>query len=316
MKTNTYDALIGVSLNPEIYFQYRLTPDEKGLIDKDGYLLSGSSANIASALVKMGYEPMLFGLTSELGNTTLENKITNMILKEVLNESQIPFTSLPVLSRTNIAYVPINGHGEAGVIGAKGEVIESATKDASALIAKAQGDWRIASGVRIVELPFIYSLYKNAKKGFRTLTPKVELVSDTKEFKKIMGHVDLLIMNAAEFQACGLRHPCELHKFGPKLVIITKDKDGGIWSFNEDGKHIKGAYESVHYTSKIASKVGAGDWFHAAFITYCMDQKKSILRLEKTQIEKGLYFAARIAGKKLTYLGGANGPGKEDLLLQ
>ncbi len=310
-----YDALIGVSLNPEIYFQYKNTPDEKGLIDKDGYLLSGSSANIAGAFVKMKYDPLLLGLVSASNNTTPENTITNMILRKLLHESKIRFLPLKALTRTNIAYVPINGAGEAGVIGAKGEVLDAAITTCCNKIRTAKGKWRIASGVRIVEVPFINALYENSEEGFCTLTPKVELVADTVRFKKLIKSVDLLIMNAVEFQAAGLNHPCELHKFGPKLIIVTKDKEGGIWSFNQDGTHGKGSYESVHYTNKIASKVGAGDWFHAAFVVSCMDIKKSILQLSQGDIEKGLYFAARVAGKKLTYLGGANGPGKNELFI-
>lgn len=310
-----YDALVGLSVNPEANFPYSDTLDGKALASSVRYYLSGSSANIALALMRLGHKPRLLGLTST-SNGEAHNHINNDILEKLLQTSNLPFTHVNALDKTNFAFVPLGPKAEHNkVIGLKGTVQSHLIDSACATIREENGLWRVGSGVRPAEVPFIETLYENAEEGYRTLTPKPDLIENTVLFKKVLKSVDLLVMNAKEFQACGLNTPNEMHSLGPKMIVVTDEANGGRWSYQYRSSSWVGTYQSHDYPGYIASRVGAGDWFHAALIAHGLHIQKSVLQLNKESIEQALYFAAHVSGKKITMLGGSNGPSRDDLLI-
>jgi sugar/nucleoside kinase (ribokinase family) len=121
-------------------------------------------------------------------------------------------------------------------------------------------------------------------------------------------------MNDAEYDACKTTGVSDLHQYGPTLVIVTSDKHGGMFS-KSDSKPER--FEAcTDYLSSLSTKVhtvGAGDWFHAAFIVRCIELGKSICSLTIEEIHDCIKFAARVSGKKVTMQGAANGPSQSDL---
>ena len=300
MKNN---VLVGVSANAELVQVYdRMSPREKGLLNFLQASLCGTSANVARALFSLGQKSTLLALTG------LEYGIEWDLFQSSLKNFPVTCHKLEILDKCNVSILPVDGLPDSKVFGFKGEIQTERVAKAILEIEKEEALWKVATGVRLDEVPLIKALF-NSNVGYRSLNPKPELIKDQKKFIDSMNYTDLLIMNGEEFQLCKTADIVSLHEHGPKLIIITEAENGGFFSTQNEKTE---RFEPYSGFPGEVFRTGAGDWFHASFIAKCMELNKSIITLSLEEIRICISFAAKVAAKKVTMAGSANGPVRAD----
>lgn len=298
-------ALVGFSVNAEIVQTFnRMTEAEKGELKSIKCDLCGTSANVARALNKLGQQSKVLALTG------INNDFESHILRYALKDHAIPFEEFRILDHSHISVYPIDGLPTQKIFGSKGEIISSMIPSMITEIKDLESSWRIATGVRTPEIPFIESFFES-NFGYRTLNPRVELIENKKVFFELLKKTDCLIVNHAEYDACKVASVSEIHNLGPRIVIVTQNKYGG-W-FSVKGNEVERFDPCIDYINGKIFEVGSGDWFSGGFHTFCMEINKSIFELDLTETRDAILFGARVSGKKITMQGAANGPSKEDL---
>ena len=300
-------ALVGFSVNTELsaIFDGR-TQLEKAPLQSINARIGGTSANVATAIQKLGGEIKLLTLIG------INDDFPTHILNYVLEKCDISHKDFKLLDQSHIALLPDDGIQRKKSFGLKGKIDDSKMDSVLAEIDKEDSLWRIATGVRVEEYKLVEFLF-NKHVGFRSLNPRMELIRNKQIFKILLKNTDLLICNMAEFEACEVTSPSSLHEYGPSLVIVTDEEKGGIFSlksFKAERFHANKSYigkKTPIYTT------GAGDWFNGAFTAMCQDYGKPFNELSYKKLIEFINFAARVAGKKVTIEGSSNGPSKEEL---
>jgi len=116
------------------------------------------------------------------------------------------------------------------------------------------------------------------------------------------------VLNQHEFRQTSMELS-ELHACGPKIVVVTHDKEGGKFSFNY-GVCCK--FNPISFPGGVF-ETGAGDWFLGGLISELIKLKESVFSVKPDQLKTVIDFAARVAGKKVTIPGGGNGPSRHQL---
>lgn len=102
-----------------------------------------------------------------------------------------------------------------------------------------------------------------------------------------------------------------LQAMGPKVVIVTKGKDGAM-ALLPDGTEVTAASESVD----VVDTVGAGDTFNAGVLAELSNQglldKSSIAQITPDQMQSVLAFGAKVAAVTVSRAG-ANPPWADEL---
>ncbi|MFA6257443.1 MAG: PfkB family carbohydrate kinase [Candidatus Paceibacterota bacterium] len=304
-----FDAVIGVSVNPEMELVIENTPGPKKVLKCMTCCLSGSSGNTATAIKCLGGCPHLLGLVSAYE----KEDVADVLLRSAVLKGKVPFTAIPILSETNHAIIPVIGESNDEVWGKKGDIVHSELPQALRILAGPEigigpQTFVVITGLRAVEILFAKALLSQAKvkKGFRVLNAKDTLCAN-KEFKKILPLVDLLVLNKREFEETGMGFS-QIHKCGPKIVVVTHDKEGGIFSFS----NYRISFKPVSFSGG-RFETGAGDWFLGAMISELVRLRESVLTIQLKQFMGVINFAARVAGKKITMAGGGNGPSRHQL---
>ncbi len=299
------NALVGFSINAEIIPEYDgRTPLEKALLLSIKAFIGGTSANVALAIQTFNQKSKLLALRGE------GDDFENHILEYVLRNCKIPHKDFQILNTSHIALIPNDGI-QTRIFGLKGKILPNKLDQTISEIEKETGQWRIATGVRIEEVKLVVSLF-NKHAGFRSLNPRMELIKNKPVFNELLKNTDLLILNMNEYRECKVTSPSELHKYGPSLVIVTDSENGGMFSHKTTGAEIFPACLDYIKNGERLFTTGAGDWFHGAFISRCMEIGKSFNELTFTEIVDFINFAARVAGK-VTMEGASSGPTKNDL---
>lgn len=300
-------ALIGFSVNAEIIQTYdRMSIKEKGVLESLEVDLCGTSANVARAITKLG------GLSKVLALTGVGDDFESMSLRWALKNYKMPYREFQILSSSHISVFPIDGLNRNKVFGKKGKINESKVDEVITGIESETGLWRIATGVRPEEIPFVRALF-NSHVGYRSINPRLNLIEKREDFFSILKVSDLLILNEAEFSGCNVAHISELHGFGPSVVIMTKEKYGGVFSLKGRSPEVFQACTKYSENCKQLYTIGAGDWFHSAFLVRCMEAGKPFGELSVKEIRDFINFAARVAGKKITMPGSGNGPSIDEI---
>jgi hypothetical protein len=300
-------TLVGFSVNAEIVLSYdRMASKEKGNLETIAPYLCGTSANVARAITLLGQSSKVLALTGV--SDDFESHVLHFALRQYL----VPYSLFPILDSSHIAILPVDNIPNPQIFGKKGNIQLSKIKETVEKIENEKGQWRIATGVRPEEIELVKALF-NGQIGYRSLNPRPELIANSIFFREILGRTDLLIMNHLEYDSCRTTSLSELHKYGPKLVVVTQNENGGMFSkLGCKAEMFEPCNDYVSSTSEIYGP-GAGDWFHAAFIVRCLELGKSIDNLTNEEIFDCVSFAARVSGKKVTMKGAANGPTKEEL---
>ena len=299
MKQNT-TIVVGFSINPELWFKSEKTQDpEKKQISDYGLSVAGSSANIAQALNKLGCSAEIIGAVGK-------DDFPSLLLESELKKRNIHFHPLQILDATNIAFVPFEISNSSIVHGKKGNLDTKKLPECKETIRANKAQWRIASSIRFEEVPLAIDLLDKEYVGYRTLNFKSATITGGRTIaRNMLENTDLLILNQYEYDCFKANGPEELLKHGPRILIVTNGNDGG---------HCYTDSFSFKYDSKIFSTenatTGAGDWFHAGFIRSLIEQETNIIDASKNKevLEKAAEFAALVAGKKVLFHGGGNGP--------
>lgn len=303
------NAVVGFSVNPELELVVRDTSGPKKVLRSMSFCLSGASGNVAMALKKLGGHPHLLGLVTAGHQETLADKL----LGEVIRQSKMPFTSIRVLAQTNVCVIPVIGQTNGVLWGKRNRIVHSAVPKALRDLARpkiGQHTFTIITSLRAVEIVFAKALLARTQDGFRVLNAN-GIFCERKEFKKILSLVDLLVLNQREFSETGM-NLSELHNCGPKIVVVTHDKEGGMFSFHF-GHHSQ--FKPVDFPGG-KFETGAGDWFLGALVSELIRLRKSVATVTPEQFQKVVDFAARVAGKKITMSGGGNGPTRSQLRIR
>lgn len=309
MKTRS--VILGLSVNPEVV----VTGDssnggEKHPLQSLRVDFSGSAANVGIALKQLGCYPMVFGLTGKNGDET-------MFLEWALKKARgVVFTAVEALDHTSIAVLSVDQAKPTAsrVVGRKGNVLSEKVDEAVSQIREnvaSIASWRVAVGVRESEILLAEALLFEATPGTRVLSPHrsfCEGQSRTALFQ-VLKSVDLFILNELEFSGLGMASPCDLHQYGPSLVVVTKDERGGCFSLRREG----GTFDAVKYTES-GYPTGAGDWFLGALVSELVSRELVLTDIKRPALEECLAFAAKVAGKKVTMPGGGKGPTRLELV--
>lgn len=301
---------IGFSVNPEITLSVSENAGQKGYLNNLEINLSGSSTNVATCLKNMGYNTNLL-VPVEKGGSDLSK-----IMDIALDKCGLNHTKMNLLSKSSVAVFPVNEIGDSKIYGKKG-VIE----DDFPLIQKAKSDidlltpgWRIATGVdkNFFELTeHFFSKEENFSR--RILGPHHTVCDNPLIMERLLRKSDMLILNKYEFSKMNssLR---EVHNLGVSLVIITDGENGGMFSFlNRNNIARVGKWDSVLPSEGPVYTIGAGDWFHGAFLSYLFKEVSSVKKPTFKLIKQACNFAAKVASKKIKIQGGSSGPTFEEL---
>ncbi len=311
-------AIVGFSVNPELELAVEDTPGPKKVLRKIDFCLSGSSGNVAMALKKMGSTPRLLGLTGPgFVVPGCHETLADHLLCEAVDQSEIRFMSIKALTQTNICVIPVIGQDNGVSWGKRNRIVHSdipgALEDIYRVwdILKAgevdvESTFSIVTGLRAVEVVFAKALLSKARFGFRVLNAK-DTLCRSREFKKVLPLVDLLVLNKREFDETG-KTLSELHNHGPRIIVVTHDKKGGMFSF----RWACCQFKAINFPGG-KFETGAGDWFLGALVSELMRLQVSVSTVTKEEFQGAVDFAARVAGKKITMAGGGNGPTRAQL---
>ncbi len=304
MPDTTTRAIVGFSANSELVLTYdRITSLEKGDLEFMEVNLGGTSANVATAIQTLGGKSHLLTLT---GN---EETFETYVLDYVFKKFKIPFTKFPILDKSNISIIPIDGLSpeESKVFCSKGLIREDLIAKTIKEIKKLSNGLRIATGVRLGEIELVKAFFNN-RKGYRSLNPRIELIQKRDVFKDIMTHTDIIFLNSSEYEECLVTSPEDLHEYGPHIIVVTAGDKGGMVSLKGHGAERFEACKVYTQPEIPIHTTGAGDWFQGGFHYNFMKMGKSLMELTMEDLLESADFGARVAGKKITMLGAHNGP--------
>ncbi len=302
-----FDALIGFSANPEVVGVYDSACDREKLPLLEFRVdLSGAAADVATALQKLGRMPHLMGLTGT------DHSDEDALFQIALEKARLSFTPVRVLDRTSIAFLPVDKTSRPRVAGRTGTVTSHAATPIVTGIANGhKGAWRVATGVRVSDVEFASSLYTDAEPGKRVLSPHhTACASKLHGFDELLRSADLFVLNEQEWKWIGGGAVLsDFHCFGPKLIIVTQGESGGMYSLR--GR--PGEFHAAQCPDKAISSVGAGDWFLGALVHSFLEHERHVGNIDVSMLESYLAFAAKVAAKKVTMPGAANGPTLEEV---
>jgi len=316
-------AIIGFSVNPEIIAEFpRISEREKENLNRLECQLGGTSANVASALAKLGMKTVLFALTGH--NNDFHTHCLHFVIENP--PPNISIVNFPILEKGHMGFVPIDGIKETPqVFGYKGKIQQEKIADCLKIIRNEEREvWRIATGVRPPEVELVKALF-GEHHGFRYLNPRKELILEKEILIDLLRQTDILVLNQKEFDLCKKFDIClgyndlnsmvnMQNEFAISLVVVTNGEDGGKFSLSTKVATIRDKYKAFPATvGKKVFTTGAGDWFAGALIYTFVKAGKSILEITEAEISDAMCLATKVAGKKITMRGAGNGPSESDL---
>ncbi len=295
--------LVGFSVNAEITAHYTDLSLEKGELHLLDATPGGTSFNVSRTLKNLGSEPkmlLLSGLNGDFHSHTLNF---------VLQNCDIAYKIFPLLEKSNIALIN-DDNNTRKLFGYKGNLLYEDIEKVSKVISFEEGDWSIATGLRLEEVPLALSLFSKID-VVSSLNPRPNLINNKKVFHDLLKYVKILIINKDEYWACGVTSLAQFHSFGPELVVVTDGENGGQFSFRNEAKIFNA--DNSYATGKIF-QTGAGDCFHGSLVHSLSKLRENFTDLSFDDVEESIKFAARIAGKKITLEGSSNCPTLEDFM--
>lgn len=321
MKKQTNDeiqVIIGFSVNPEMIAVYnRISEEEKPALQGMTCQLGGTSSNVATALAQMNVKTKLFTLTG------YNDDFYTHCLKYALKNShpKVLSVNFPILEQGHMGFIPVDGiRMNSQVFGSKGKIQIDKLDDCLELIKQEKENiWRVATGVRPSEISLVKALFGEKHRGYRYLNPRMDLIVEKEIFFDLLSKTDILVLNQREYDVCinyqELNSMQDMQKkFGISLIVVTKDKDGGKYFLCNKVTKTREKFEAyLDYSATEIFTTGAGDWFAGAMISSLVKTEKSILEITEAEIKNAIYFAAKVAAKKITIMGAGNGPYEWDL---
>jgi hypothetical protein len=219
------------------------------------------------------------------------------------------------LDKTSIALLPVDKASKSRVVGRTGTTLVERIDEAFSLVSRfatqQKESWRVATGVRSSEVRLASALFEGAHLGRRVLGPHHTACSGKLPgFEGLLKNTDLLILNEQEYRwAMGALPLNDVHVLGPKLIVITQAERGGTFSLRGE----TGQFVAARCPDKVVSSVGAGDWFLGGLVHSFIRGKVDVDTVNIRTLSDCFFFAARVAAKKITMPGAANGPSLAEL---
>lgn len=292
-----HDAVVGFSINPEVTItggpEIGTEAGEKSPV-KHQFSVSGTSLNVAMALRRCGFTPVLLGAVGQDDpiNGFIERHLHRLEIPHFLLEvrDQTPFAMIePEFDRRLSSKAPITVV-EAGLV--RGVLEDNCPQ------------FQIVTGLLPDEgeLEMAKALLHNGS-GTKVLNPRQTLTAQRHLMAEMAQSADWLVCNrheAAAFIGCNstqvtLGHLSQFLDLGFKRVVITCDREGAKMA-SVDGTSISvGSYEHGPY----CDETGAGDCFLGFFISAV---------LAGHDFDYALRIGNVAAGIKVTHLGAGSQP--------
>lgn len=295
MKT---DIVIGLGINPEISAQYVPGPEQKLPADI-AMEIAGTSVNGALNLRQCGHSVRLIGA---IGHDCHYQGF----LTKILEDQGVDHVLLPIKEKTSVAVVLLPKDGQAQVLSDKPGYFAWPHTQIREAVSSCHPKYIVATGVVPEEIELIEDMFLGFGKAVKVFNPRQSLIAEKVEFQQLLAMTDILAVNQEEF-CCHtgngkvtFEDMVAIHRFGPKIVLVTRDAQGAMLS-TKDGIQID--QPAIDHGGS-ANEVGAGDCFLAYFI--------HALSTGMT-FEEAMALAALAAGIKVTKVGGSNVPTKEEV---
>ncbi len=295
-------ALAGFAINLEICWNNISLPYNNRCNAGGDFHLSGTSLDIAVALQQCGVAVKLIGAVGREDQLDL----AGLIYKD-LDRRCLPHILLPLRKQTAIASIEV---ASGRHLSFKPEMRGTTKIAIEQMVRDYQPQLQIVSGLMADEEEVDFaSRFFRAGCGLKVLNFRRAFVSKSWELLRAIAKLtDLLCLNryeAAAFLSCevdqvGLQNIDSLLKLGPKMVIVTKDRDGAL-SVDQNGTRLSvPAYEA----GRRVDPSGAGD----CFLAYFLDAW-----LKHQPLSQALKQASVAAVIKVTRLGAHNMPSFEEV---
>lgn len=307
-----YDILIGFSVNKE---ETIIVPPEhssfsKVTISEFPSSIAGSSVNVARTLNVLGASVKLL---CTVGTDSHADDITNMLTKWGMDSF-----SLPVREYTprTMVFVPEGVPGGVKQYCHKPKycdnLITQAVDEVKEQTKVCQPNYCVATGVRVDDLKLVKTLFSGG--GIKVFNPNISLIQKHRQdFLDLCAQVDMVIINHEEASALLGKDPNNFNAKDDVLIFtnLTKAKEVLI-TFNSHGSFYcqpisATGYNYYHVPSeqcKVIDPTGAGDAYLAGYLS---------ARLKGESVDRAMRFATKIAGIKVTKIGGSNTPTKEEI---
>lgn len=307
-----YDVVIGFSVNKE---ETIIVPKEhssfsKITISEFPRSIAGSSVNVARTLSVLGVSVKLL---CTVGADSHAHDISDMLTKW-----GVDFFLLPIRYGTPRTMVLVPEGDPKGVkqycykpkycdnlmVQTVDEVKEQARV--------CQPNYCVATGVRVDDLTLVKTLFSSGE--IKVLNPNISLIQEHRQvFLDLCTRVDLVVVNHEEAAALIGKDPNSFNAPDDVMVFtnLTKAKEVLI-TFNSHGSFYCQPISATNYNyyhvpseqCEVVDPTGAGDAYLAGYLA---------ARLKGESVDRAMRFATKIAGIKVTKVGGSNTPTKEEI---
>ena len=298
-----YDVLVGFSVNPEEHWWSTNGTPEPGNKNpaRHSTELSGTSYDVAVALQRAGRRPFLVGVVGRSDHYA-------SYVDQQLEAAQIPHLALRLRPRTPVASI-IHGvlpNGHDLHLSDKEPLQEVPAVSIAMQLRSIAPRIRVVTGLMLDPKELALTrLLLDGDQCLRVLNPPPALVRAHDELIQLLGVTDWLVLNryeaAAFFPDGETVDPAVFLRYGPKLVLVTKDRAGAT---------LYGAGGVCHEIPAFAAgsevhATGAGDCFLGYFLAG---------HLMGWPLDRCLALAAVAAGIKVTVPGTASSPLMVDVI--
>lgn len=271
-------VIVGFSANLEVRFftDGRLKENgEKTHVSDIIHGIGGTSVNTALQLREFGV-PVHAVLT-------VARDLHLAPLKTLLHQERLPHTLIECREKNSFAVIPINANNGSHIESYKGHYGRIPVDEVAGIVDREKPSALVITGCVPQEAELIDRMFRT-QDCLRVLNPRLNFCANREVFTKVLGNTDLLCLNEAEFRTwTGTLE--ELHKAGPKIIVITRDRFGVVVSDKRNFmSQIKlGAVK----LGQRCDTTGAGDVFLASFLAKY---------LEGVPIKECAKFGALVAG--------------------
>jgi sugar/nucleoside kinase (ribokinase family) len=307
-----YDILIGFSVNKEetIVVPQKHSSFSKITISEFPRSIAGSSVNVARMLNVLGVSVKLL---CTVGADNHAHDITNMLTKWGVDSFLLPVRD--GTPRTMV-FVPEGVPGGVKQYCHKPKYCDNlmtqAVDEVKEQTKVCQPNYCVATGVRVDDLKLVKTLFSGS--GIKVLNPNISLIQDHRQdFLDLCTRVDLVVVNHEEAATLlgkdpnNFDAPDDVMVFTSftraKEVLVTLNSHGS--SYCQLTSATKYSYHHVPSEQcEVIDPTGAGDAYLAGYL---------FSRLRGESVGKAMRFATKLAGIKVTKIGGSNVPTKEEI---
>jgi sugar/nucleoside kinase (ribokinase family) len=263
-----YDAVVGVSINPEVVVEYEDLPVTKKPVTSLKMILSGSSYLVWKWLRLLGHKPLLVGA---IGRDDF-GRFVQETLKRESKWKPPDYLLFAFRQRTSLAIIALGKDGHEHFAFKPGYIehpwIETVLKMLREKIGQKEPKLKIATGVTKDDALVVERLFFDGGDSITVLNPRPSLFEDRDTFERLLSKTTVLCLNREEAAMyLGVKpqkiNSHSLDQFslkGPKTVIVTLDSDGVL--IKEGENHLaKGPA-----AKEVIDSTGAGDAFLSGFV--------------------------------------------------